>query len=373
MIAELSSRDSKYTLTDAELSEFLLKFDALHPTKEDCIERLADVAEELGLLKCSCGSKNITRCYGSRKIKCLKCGKVASFTTGTIFFRMRDVRAWLFLITSLEHGIMISSSQFHRVVGGAQSSALARFKKIMTALGMLFDELAVKCESSVFVRTFRRRTTETPDRKHPREEEPVYQRTQPDQSDVRSDSDGGSSDHDVGRRAESPKKSEDDGAPHVEHELLKGLAKRLFDCLTDTPLRIDEWCRRAGVALEHAAPCIMLMVIAGLVVKFPGDCYAAKPRGLDSDHAHATEDDEYTEKWIPLAFLFSNFVRSIYSGIGRKHLQNYLTALWTALDRLRWKPRSILRACLLTPPIFNREVFAYVTPRIVRVPAVDST
>ena len=67
----------------------------------------------------------------------------------------------------MEHGLILSSSRFHKLAGIAQSSALQIFKKIAMVIQSHMDEEALSIDSSCFCPVFCKRSRETPAREHP--------------------------------------------------------------------------------------------------------------------------------------------------------------------------------------------------------------
>src|SRR5262249_15314082 len=145
------------------------------PTEEECVEEIFGRMKKLGLVKCHrCGASEVEHKCGQREIRCSSCKRLSWFTSGTIFHRMRKALPWVIAICMLEHQVNTSAFRFHKLVGGAYSSALAVFRKLMIVIeGQMGDE-ATAVFSGLFSDVFCKRSRVTPARAHPRNEQDEF-------------------------------------------------------------------------------------------------------------------------------------------------------------------------------------------------------
>ena len=158
--------------TDETIRACWSEFNELFPKDKDCLEELYRRIDASSISKRHCcQNTNVQKQDGRRSIKCTSCGQKTWLTAGTFFHRIKRPKAWLGAIWLMEHGLILSSSRFHKLAGIAQSSALQIFKKIAMVIQSHMDEEALSIDSSCFGPVFCKRSRETPAREHPRAEQ----------------------------------------------------------------------------------------------------------------------------------------------------------------------------------------------------------
>lgn len=155
------------------------EFEMVYPCEKDCVEALYAMVSRLHTLGCkNCRTDAIEREYGERIGKCLRCRRNFSFTAGTFFDRVREVRPWLAAIWFLEKGVLLSAKRFHELVGVAYSTAWMMHRKIALVIqsAMDMEKSIIRVSSQVFASAICKRSRETPAQKHPFAEQREFER-----------------------------------------------------------------------------------------------------------------------------------------------------------------------------------------------------
>lgn len=153
---------------EMRLSELWQEFNSTYPDEAVCVETICDALH--GELKCkTCGSSRVLRQYGQRLGRCGDCKADIYITAGTFFHGIRSFRPWLAAIWLRERGIAVKSTMLATLLPIAVSSAWHLLKKIDFVVQNLLSEedSAQAVSSALFARTIKKRSKETPARRHP--------------------------------------------------------------------------------------------------------------------------------------------------------------------------------------------------------------
>lgn len=359
------------------------QFNADFPTETDCLVEVQRRLDREGLLTCRyCGNGDIDRNYCKRAVRCRRCQRRTWLTAGTFFERMRIARPWLAAIWLMEHGVTLSSSRFHKLVGIAQSSALYIFKKITTVIQSHFQEDDPAVPSSLFSPVFSRRSRETPARQHPLAEQAElerkllgdedrttrWQKRQPAQSSL-----AAAASSREGAYSENSGIEGGSGALREVEVLNPGSAeecnnreKEVYELLSAESVSFDILCARARMPASQMSAILTMLELAGVVMCLPGNRYVRlSPK--QPDIAEFEKGGGVTDITMQPVAAAVDFVRLNFHGVSRKYLQNYLAAYWCRLARARWQCGSLFQACIRFGVITGKEILDYVSPALVKI------
>ena len=387
---------ASFPSNDVKLAFYFAKFNAEFPTEEHCIEELCRRADT-SLPECRhCGNSLVNKQFGDRVSRCQNCSRQTWHTAGTFFEGIRLGRAWLAAIYLMEHGVFVSSSRFHRVLGIAQSTALNMLQKLRAIIRMHMDDDGPTISSAVFVTVFRKRSFMTPAKAHPRAEQEEIDRISHDDPSAA----GSGAVKDVaaslaadigaryfGRSVEKSKQKEHvSGSSELDEAELGGTAgalaaedsasrqgglsgheKAIYDSLSDKPVAVDKLCDLTGLEAADVAVSLLILELAQLVNREPGDHYVRCKQGPHSVTANSFRSDDSGNNMTVTVIASIDFVIQHCHGISRKYLQNYLAAYWCYSDRATWRPGSLLKLCRQSPSIKYAEILGYVSPPMVKV------
>ncbi len=355
------------------------QFNANFPTERDAVEELFRRLNEQGVSCRHCEGQDILRGHGDRTIKCLNCAETTWLTAGTFFHRVRLVRPWLAAIWFMEHGVIVSSFQFHKLVGIAYASALSIFKKLTMIIQSQMDDDFPAVSSARFKILMCRRSRETPARRHPNaEQEQIEQkslgfngadqpRDQPGSNAVCQSSSvcgqefsGMPDSAPVAQAVTLTEENANDGSQLSD---LCDMEKQVYQALSAESIHCDHLCEHTKMPIGEVSAALMMLELKGLAMRLPGDRYIRSvpaPQGpgpVDSE-------SEYNEKLVAACI---EFVRFNFQGISRKYLQNYLAWYWCQTNRIRWRCGALLKECLRFRIIKCEEIISYVSPPLVKM------
>jgi DNA-binding MarR family transcriptional regulator len=285
----------------------------------------------------------------------------------------------------MEHGVSISSSKFHKLVGIAYASAQAIFKKLTTVISSQMGEETIAVSSADFAPGICKRSRETPARKHPVSEQEVIDSQLIDHEFEPRSSDGMQTealpfalaafiarpDSDTDYQRTLTTTAQLVTAPE-ENTILGQLSvpqRNVYEVLSQEPTYFDNLRLCTGMPAGQLSATLTILELEGLVQRMAGDryvrCLTAQPtdasmKPLGPGHFVS----ESTRKTVTAAL---NFIRINFDGISRKYLQNYLAAYWCHVERSRWAVGSLLEECLRFGPVTFAEILAYVSPASVKV------
>jgi hypothetical protein len=333
--------------TDTRLASLWMQFNIEFPTEEACLQALSARIHPDGMIKCHhCRLTSLPENFHSRALVCRMCKRRCWLTAGTFFQRIRYARPWLAAIWLMEHGLSLSSSKFHKLLGIAYSTALSIFKKLTIVIQGQVGQEARCVPSSVFADSFGKRSRETPARSHPLGEQ---QAIEEQLSKV------------------SPFEEPDEPSKKATTYPLKEHQKRVYELLSAQPQQFDILCRLSESSAGELSATLMMLELEGLVARLPGDRYVCNQDSVPgpSDPAACSAQSKSD------VASFLAFVRLHFHAISRKYLQNYLSAFWCHTDRTRWGLGSLLDACLKSPAISYRQILDYVSPITVNLVPAD--
>jgi hypothetical protein len=335
-----SSPDSSRDNVDAVWREFSTQF----TSEAACRDSFYAAIKRVCSIKCRyCHGPKLIHQPGSRTIRCSKCKRETWLTAGTFFHRIRLFRPWLAAIWMLENGVVMSASRFHKLVGIAYSSAFNILKKLATVIQNCSDDAVPVASSALFREIVCRRSRQTPRGEHPRTEEETLEESvnhnQPQQ-----------------------------GIDSIESLNLSAAERQIYELLSEEPLRSDLLGLRTGLSTGQISAALIMLEIKGLASYSFGHGYSRsdpQAKGRLSTCAAGDEDLDCVRKFV-------SFATSKFQGISRKYLQQYLSAYWCQIDRVRWGAGSLMLACLQSLPITEQEILDYVTPQLVNCHVYDS-
>ena len=155
-----------------------------------------------------------------------------------------------------------------------------------------------------------------------------------------------------------------------------GLAK-LLDIAQSTALNIQ---KKVSLVLyqqmENNASVLSIERLIDSIIKrskdTPASCHPSSEVELTKE-ADAQASDIGDQAILPLsvsaplAGQIIYFLRQYFHGVSRKYLQLYVVAFCCYRAESRWEKRTILRACLLHPPIKYGELLEFSSPRLLKV------
>ena len=364
------------------------------PTEEACWHFLINRMRELDLLrchKCNCSDVEVER--ELRTYRCLNCRSRSWLTSGTIFHRVRKLRAWLAAIWLFEHGAILSSNWFSTLAEIAQSSALKIFHSIFQVLDSSTSTATadmISLPSLLFQPIFTKRSLMTPRWLHPAEEEKLEReecqwhittKAQPE---------------------DAPQNSEDNDKPFFtleEENPLNAIADSIasqeilepaltnedmivMELLKVAPMNFDELLEKTMLDIPKLNLAITDLEMAGLVISLPGgkiklleeagantnqQSPPAIPKNLSKEPFSYNSEESLTgsidasllELLEAARLRFLMLIKTHFQGISRKYLalylamRNYLNlSAQTSETKEPWSGRQgqseIIDLCLLS-------------------------
>jgi transposase-like protein len=319
------------------------EFERLYPTDEECWRELYLVVKKWKSFDCSrCGSDSLERLRG-RMLKCTRCGRVTSFTRGTFLAHIKRPRAWHCALWMTQRGVALSSSKLHRLVGVSQSSALAILHAVRTVILEHMGEAQYLVSSALFAQAIYKRSMETPARKHPTAEQEEMEQ---EEAEAVATFTG---------QEMSQSKSPAYQPSELEEMVLQELSEK--------PVTIEFLCDRTGIALGELMEALTILELESQVNSVPGACYvrSQEPKNKPPDSS-STEIKEAVNAAM-------DFICLHFHGVSRKYLQKYLAAYWLWNDTTHSLRETLIDQCIRFGPPILEDVFAYVSPPLVRLRA----
>jgi len=163
-----------------------------------------------------------------------------------------------------------------------------------------------------------------------------------------------------------------DEVTEVSH--LSAAERRVYDLLSPEPVQFEDLCTQSGIAAGDLSASLVILELDGLVTRLDGARYVrprARPAATGMLHAPTNTTGISGIAGLSAANreaaeTVAHFIQYIYGGISRKYLQNYAAAHWCHIDRKRWGPGKLLRACVTADQITASFIREYVTPLMVR-------
>ncbi len=345
--------------------------DKQFPTEEACLEEIWRRMHR-GRKCDSCGSSVMKRDFGARFGRCNGCNKKIWITSGTIFERMRNVRAHLVPICLVERGIPFNARQLQRLVGIAYSSAWAIFQKVMNEVNQVMIEKGIPVSSFDFNQVICKRSKETEARKHPstEQEEVISQLVERDSKEA--------IDHIIESRISlflNPRTEAKTSGETENKETISITSKNnddgssmnfcsseklIYKLLSSQPVSIDRLAAATGFETKVVAAALTMLELAQLIKCGPGDLFIRSTEAVLSPRPQDANVISEINRAI-------DFIRRHFHGVSRKYLQNYLAAYWCAVDRSRWRKGALFKQCIRSRSRGRTELKLYVSPPTVLI------
>ena len=261
-----------------------LEFNERFPTNKDCLKELHRQVHAAGIIKCgSCGNTAVEETDSGRAVRCKSCRTKTWLTAGTFFHRVRLPKAWLAAIWFMEHGIILSSSQFHKVAGIAQSSALQIFKKLTMVMQSQMGENAPEVASANFRPVFCKRSRLTPAGEHPSAEQEEIDRTLSYSElasntpvDTQQDSMAGGSHIQHSPELTNSSSTVASALSQPTRSLLEEASDQkssgeqlVYQTLSLQPLNVDALCELINMPIGELLATLTLLELSGLAIRLP--------------------------------------------------------------------------------------------------------
>ena len=308
-----------------------------------------------------CSTETLLSNFKQRNIKCRNCKRKIWLLGGTFFNNVRRFRPWLAAIWFIEDGVSITAAHFARLLKIATSTALMIFKKLSMVIESRMEKMVERIPSAHFLKTFYRRSRETPAGRHPREEETAAAAR-------------------VGKnpqqRMQVVQRTSERVATEKERKLVNSLIgkpeKQVLSLISDIPVSFERLCEQGNLPVNELSAVLTNLELFDFVRRQPGDQFILG----DSPYASPEQGSpsrKLIERRRSIAARFVDFVRANYRGISRKYLQNYVALFWAYIDMKTWGQDSLLSACTTFREIRDDDVISYITPLDVVAPAMLGT
>lgn len=335
-------------LSDEIVMIYIDRFNQRYPDDASLMKLVCGLYEGIEICR-HCESVDLLDTDNVRKKKCAHCSKYTHLTAGTFFHCQKNLRGITLVIELLSHGIVLSSSRFHRLVGVAQSTALQMIKKVMTVIGSTFEDADTAISTSVFSKIFSRRSDETPAQKHPiSEQEMATAELQKIQE----------SNEAIIEQARSQKE--------VMGQ-LDSFQKKLYSHITKKPISFDHLERKMPKTnVSKILSGITYLEMYGLIEALPGNCFARFDRESQRNQNNLKQQNSANQKSFETIM---KFIKIVSHGVSRKHLQRYISLFWCFYERDKWTNDALLQACARFKHVRDAEITQYVTPALMPIPA----
>lgn len=345
--------------TEVEI-KLLQEFERDFPSETACIEFLRDQFAKLGLLIChECQSVEVEH-LTLRTVHCLNCGNESWFTAKTFFERTRKFKPLFALIWFQEHGLPLSSSNAHNLLGIAQSSAWLMCKKIQM---VHWNELESNQEQTIvfpceaFIAAIKKRSRETPPREHPQAEIPSMRRTRetlpsafPELSSAEP------------AQPACPLEPGSNVASSIESLPLE--QQRILEVLVQArgPIHFDLLNELTQLPLNELSLHLTYLSFDKLITREFGDRYSVDHRQLAYLIAQSNSANADIPDVEMIATQFITFTKRCFDGVSRKYLQLYASQFSNASTKIRKAWTAVMRTFVKQPYMRAHEVYSFVSP-----------
>ncbi len=331
------------------IKKVMRKFRKKYSNDAKCVDGLVDEAN-LDTKNCrECGSTDVKRKKGTPKVHCQKCKAVVNVFNDTIFERIKKPAAYLAAFWLKKHQIEVSENKFASLVGIAQSTAHEIHKKIDTViLETLMTDPAV-VDSRVFIEVVCKRSIETPARQEAKCEQDALDEKLREEN-AREKAEG------KNREAES---TSDETAEFDDSVVPAEWKKKVYSSFSDQPVHCDDLLGKTDLPISSILATLSWLESKGKVERADFGMYkrATKIESLDKffqlDQAKLQE--------------FFNYIREVFHGVSRKHLQKFLARYFAHIGAIFKGTDLLIQACGKHPPITREQIRAFVTEPLVKV------
>lgn len=326
--------------SEEKVTSFCHWFNSRFSTDADCIDELYRHLLDAGIAHRCCTNPMWWKEPGQRIVQCHTCLSKTSITAGTLFHKIKRVRAWLALILMKQDGIIVNPFQFHKFFNVAYATAADMFKKLRLMFEQTMQLDSPSVPSSAFFSLIFRRSRKTLAEQHPTSEL------------------DDSCEFETAEATISLRSFVND--PNVME--LSPTEQKVFDCLSSADkVHFDKLCNMTSLETGSLSAALVMLELYGLVHPIPGDHYVrSKPHLLRKEIENADV--------LPRINIAAKFIRSLFQGISRRYLQLYLAEFWFHANRKNLLPNFLFASCIKGPPLDHKAMLAYVSPQIVRLP-----
>jgi hypothetical protein len=294
-------------------------------------------------------------------------------TANTFFERSKHHRAWLGGIWLREHGISVSASKFQRLVGDiSYSSALAIHKKLAVVIHSQMHENFVSAPSVDFRKAVCRRSRQTFAGQSPAEEAlipPESRELQKKSTEL--DNFLPSTDSHCNIKKNLAHNLENDLTSLFPGEETSEAENEILGILSAEPLSIDSLIQRAKLPTDQCLSVMTMLELKGLAINVGKNRYTGVlQKKLKAVTTCALGAGANLQTLISAAL---DFIKSKFHGISHKYLQYYLAEYWCHVDRDRWLPGSLLRACHESDRVTYKDLLAYESPSELKIWAANKS
>lgn len=342
------------------------------PTEEACWHFLIDRMRQLDLLRCHhCHCCDIEIDRELRNYLCPNCRSRSWLTSGTIFHRVRKLRAWLAAIWFFEHGAILSSNWFSTLAEIAQSSALHIFHSVFQVLDSSTNadtKDIISLPSLLFQPIFTKRSIMTPRWGHPAEEEKLEREDREKTKTNEKNQDATTSENErepfftpqEGNRPGTI--SDSNSSQSILEPVLTNEEMIVMELLKDAPMNFDELLENTRLDIPTLNLVITDLEMSGLLTSLPGGkIKRLEEKGANTNQQGPPIRPEYlsiasfksnTEEYLAgsidgslpgllevARLRFIMLIKSHFQGISRKYLALYL-ALRNYLNLAEQTPES---------------------------------
>lgn len=356
-------RSNEHAANEALIQEMWPEFELLVPNDEVGLEIVFQAFSMLGLISCACGSPTVIRGECSRTFSCSLCRAKVWFTAGTIFYRVKQFKAWLGSIWMMENGVALAGCRLAKLAGVALATAHHIQKTIRLVVENCFDIEAPSVPSALFASIMTKRSRTTVADTHPSEElETVTEGCQ-----TAEESKAGFDNYESRNTeftADGAKSGQSDA--HFSSSILSDSEQKVLDCISFVPVSFDSLCVLTGLSVGIISSAVVMLELFDLIVSLDGNFFVRKK----TCHSSQESREIFTESVCSIIHSTNHFIWSIHHGVSFKWLQSFLAMIWFFSDRERWTRGSLLVACLKSGPIAADRLHGTRPSRLVVFPSV---
>lgn len=328
---ENSSAHNRYLVM-----QYWLKFESELPEGSDGSELLFDLLYHRPGRKCTkCGSHKATRLADIRYVKCVDCGHRDSLTAGTFFRNCRCPKAYLGAIRLTELGVKFSALMLSRLAHVAYDTAWEILKKIDALLKKDLKKDAAFLPSKAFERVFSKRSSETPARGLPRDEQKIAEREQSKDKQLSMDF---------------------SSCTVLEAKVLTAIGQLTVDT--------DFICEITALTFNEVSSILGVLELSGWIESTASNLYQRKAYG-DVYEAPEGRVKDMLDKII-------SYLQETARGISRKYLHYYLARIWSVQECEPLKSGELLKRCVGASFYSRREIKLENAPLLVPFARADA-
>jgi len=265
---------------------------------------------------------------------------------------VKHFKAWLAAIWLFERKVEFNPHHFSKLmdIGYATSSAI--MMKLLTVLERSMPSDSLEVPSDQFVSVFARRTSETPERLHPRAEEKRFIEARNAQQSLE-----GVEEHSDMR--DSLVSLAVARSLHVfERDYIGPDEKQVLMLLKDEYVHFDSIQAETRIESSALFNCLSMLQGMNAVDTYPGDFYRLSKHMVVGKRRGKFVPGLAVKKKVKG---FIRYVETVFQRIGRKYLQKYLAAYWCIVNVELLTEGLFLEACIRSEPISDEEIRAYVS------------